>query len=69
MAKFLKKFYRHIETETALDSGVMRRTPVPGSRSLGRIDFGRQRMLPDRGPLPKALLLREVARDDRWYPD
>jgi hypothetical protein len=40
-------------SEKALGSGVMRRAPVPGSRSLGRIDFGRQRMLPDQGPLPK----------------
>ena len=51
MPEFLAKFYRHIET--ALGSGVMRRAPVPASSSLGRIDFGRQRMLPDQGTSPK----------------
>jgi len=51
MPEFLAKFYRRIET--ALGSGVTRRAPVAGSRSLGRIDFGRQRMLPDQGPFPK----------------
>jgi hypothetical protein len=51
MPEFLAKLYRRIEM--ALGSDVMCRAPVPGSRSLGRIDFGRQRMLPDQGPLPK----------------
>ena len=67
MPEFLAKFYRRIET--ALGTGVMRRAPVPGSRSLGRIDFGRQRIAARSGTSSQALLLREVARDDLCYPD